>query len=69
MPVATSTNGNGNGHGATRTFKWLAANDVTAEVGGEANVEHLKRTSYDFSSMSPSRPKQTEAASLHPRGD
>ena len=53
MPIATfNGNGqvNGNGNGATRSFKWLAARDVTAEVGGEANVEQLRRTSYDFSS-------------------
>jgi hypothetical protein len=54
-------NGNGNEHvngqgsGDVQATKWLAANDVTAEVGGQANVDYLKRVSFDFSSMSRSR--------------
>jgi hypothetical protein len=56
MPIATNGNGNGHLHGAAsgesiaKATKWLAANDVTAEVGGQANVDYLKRVSFDFSS-------------------
>jgi hypothetical protein len=56
MPIATNGNGNGHiheagsGEGAAKAPNWLAANDVTAEVGGQANVDYLKRVSFDFSS-------------------
>lgn len=51
MPIATRVNGNGE----NRAFKWLAAGDVTAEIGGQENVEKLKQVSYDFSSEFNSR--------------
>jgi hypothetical protein len=56
MPIATNGNGNGHvlgagsGESIAKATKWLAANDVTAEVGGQANVDYLKRVSFDFSS-------------------
>lgn len=40
---------------ASAELKWLAANDVTAEVGGDANVARLRSVSRDFRSMSPPR--------------
>ena len=54
MPIATpQTNGAAkeviNG---LNQMEWIAAKDVSAEVGGQANVDYLKRVSYDFSSMS-----------------
>ena len=33
-----------------KEVEWVAAKDVSAEVGGQANVDYLKRVSYDFSS-------------------
>jgi len=54
MPIATSQ-----ANGAAKDvinglnqMEWIAAKDVSAEVGGQANVDYLKRVSYDFSSMS-----------------
>ena len=60
MPIATQVQTPGTGHGAKEVMhglkevEWLAANDVSAEVGGQANVDYLKRVSYDFSSKHPS---------------
>ena len=59
MPIATQVQTPGTGHGAKEVMnglkevEWLAANDVSAEVGGQANVDYLKRVSYDFSSKRP----------------
>jgi hypothetical protein len=51
MPIATSqSNGHGGKDGGLGQMEWLAAQDVTAEFGGQANVDYLKRVSYDFSS-------------------
>lgn len=54
MPVATSqSNGNANGamkDGGLAQMEWLAAKDVTVEFGGQANIDYLKRVSFDFSS-------------------
>lgn len=54
MPIATSqSNGNANGamkDGGWAQMEWLAAKDVTVEFGGQANVDYLKRVSFDFSS-------------------
>jgi hypothetical protein len=56
MPIATQVQTPGTGHGVKevmnglKEFEWVAAKDVSAEVGGQANVDYLKRVSYDFSS-------------------
>lgn len=57
MPIATRPNGanvvSGNGIGETsKPMKWLAAGDVTVEIGGQTNVDKLRQVSYDFSSES-----------------
>lgn len=52
MPIATSANKNGQSAGAVKGFKWVAAQDVTSDIGGDVNVEKLKQVSYDFSSES-----------------
>jgi hypothetical protein len=62
MPIATpAVNSSSNSNGSYKEvvnglneMEWLAAKDVSAEVGGQANVDYLKRVSYDFSSRSPS---------------
>jgi hypothetical protein len=38
---------------ATAAGEWLAAHDVTSEMGGEANVARLRSVSRDFRSASP----------------
>jgi hypothetical protein len=59
MPIATQVPTPGTGHGAKdvmnglKDMEWVAAKDVSAEVGGQANVDYLKRVSYDFSSEPP----------------
>jgi hypothetical protein len=56
MPIATSstsTSTKSEINTKLAGMEWLAAKDVSAEVGGQANVESLKRVSYDLSSMYP----------------
>lgn len=77
MPIATRPNAGANGNGHTngtadvRATKWLAAGDVTAEIGGQVNVDKLKQTSYDFSSDTKTMPSDAQllAAMKATRGD
>lgn len=56
MPIATQVQTPGTGNGAKEVIsalkgmEWIASKDVSADIGGQANVDYLKRVSYDFSS-------------------